>query len=106
MHMKKHFSSKQDTNQGEGKIKKLKFAAKQLNDRILLHTLEVPNKYSELPTTPDHDQTSVNQSDEFPAPSLAVTSFWQISQRKCTALNPRDNPEEEDEIHQEQVYEV
>ena len=39
MYKKKHVSSKLDTDPGEGIINKLKFAAKQLKDRIHLFML-------------------------------------------------------------------
>ena len=37
-HMMKHVSSELVTDQGEGITHKLKFAARQLNDRIQLHS--------------------------------------------------------------------
>ena len=64
-----------------------------------LHTSEVSDEFSELPTTPQHDQTLVNQSDYFPPAPQAMTSFQQVIHRKFLTLNPVNNPEEEDEIH-------
>ena len=60
-HMKKHVIFELDTDQGEGKTKKVKFAARQLNDKIQLHISGVSDKYSELTTTSEHDQTLVNK---------------------------------------------
>ena len=51
-HTKKHLSSELGTDQGEGITEKLKFAAKQLNDKIQLQTSGVSNEFSDLPTTP------------------------------------------------------
>ena len=68
IHRKKYVSSDSDTYQGEGITSKLKFAARHLNDRIQLHTSGVSYEYSELPTTSEHDQMLVNQSNEFPVP--------------------------------------
>ena len=65
---RKHVSSELDTDQGEGMTQKLKFAAKQLNDRVHLHTSGVLDEFSELPTTPEHDETLLNQSNELPKP--------------------------------------
>ena len=71
-----------------------------------LHTSVESDEYSELPTTPEHDQTLLNKCYEFPASPQAIISFQHISQRKCPTPYPEDNPEKEDKIHQEQVYEV
>ena len=76
---KKHVSYELDTEQGEGITEKLKFAAKQLNERIQLYTSGVSGEFSELPTTFEHDQTLENQSDEFPASPQAMTSFLQVN---------------------------
>ena len=48
-------------------MQKLKFAAKQPNDKIQLHTAGEADEFSELLTTPVHDQPLVNQSGVFPA---------------------------------------
>ena len=61
-HTKKHVSSELDTDQGEGITRKFKVVAEELND-----------EFSELPSTLEHDQTLLNQSDEFPAPPQATT---------------------------------
>ena len=50
--------------------------------------------FSELPTTPKYDQPLVNQSDMFPAPPQATTSFQQGSQRKCPTAYLKDNLKE------------
>ena len=104
-HSKKHVSSTLDTDQIEGITQKLKFATRQLNDRIELHTSGVSDEFRELTITPEHDQTLVNQSNVFPAPPQATILLQQVSQRKCPNPYPKDNPEEEIEVHQEQVYE-
>ena len=67
-HAKKHVSSEIDIDQGEGRTQKLKFAARQLNDGIPMHTSGLSDEFSELPTNSEYHQTLVNQSDEFPAP--------------------------------------
>ena len=72
---KKQVSTELHTDQGKGIMQKLKVAAKQLNDKIQLHTLGVSAKFSELPITPEYYQPLVNQSDVFPGPHQATTSF-------------------------------
>ena len=67
--IKKNVSSELEPDQGEGIRNKLKFAARQLNDRIQLHTLGGSEEYSELPTTLEHDQIIVSQSDDHPCTS-------------------------------------
>ena len=54
-HTNKHVSSELDIDQGEGIKQKLKFAARQFNDRMLLHTSGVSDEFTELPTTLEHD---------------------------------------------------
>ena len=81
--VKRNISSESDTDQGEAVTEKLKFAAKQLNDRIQLHTSGASYEFSELPNTPYHGQALVNESDELPATPQAITSFLQGSKRKC-----------------------
>ena len=51
-HTKKDVSPGLDTSQGEGIPCKLKFAARQLNDRIQLHNSRVSDVFSELLTIP------------------------------------------------------
>ena len=70
-----------------------------------MHTSGVSDKFSELPSTSEHDQT-MNQSDQFPVLPQAITSFHQVSQRKCSTPYPKGNLEGEIEVHQKQVYEV
>ena len=88
-HAKKHVNTELDTDQGEGVIQKLKFAAKQLNDKIHLHTSGKSDKFKELPTTPKYDEPLVNQSVVFPAPPEVTTSFQQGCQRKCSTPYPK-----------------
>ena len=52
---KKLVCSELDTDQGEEITQKLKFAAKQLNDKLQLHTSGVSDELSKLPTTSEHD---------------------------------------------------
>ena len=87
-------------------MQKLKFVAKQPNDKIQLCTSGASDEFSALPNTPEYDQPLVNQSDVFPAPHKAMTSFQQGSQRKCHTPYPKDNLEKDIEVHQEKVYEV
>ena len=101
MHTKKDVSKELDTDHGEGIMQKFKFASEQLNDKIQLHSSGVSDKFSDLPTIPEYDQPLVNQSDVFPAPPQATTSFLQGSQRKCPTPCLKDNPVEEIEAHQE-----
>ena len=71
-----------------------------------MHTWGASDKFSELHTTPEYDQPLVNQSDLFPAPHQATSSFQQGSQRKCPVPYPKDNVKVEIEVHPEQVYVV
>ena len=95
-HMKKHISSELDPEQGEGITNKLKFAVRQLNDRIQLCISGVSNEFSALPTNPEHDQTLVNQSDEFLAPLRQQNHFNNLV--NCHTPYPKDNLKEEYEI--------
>ena len=45
---KKYVSTELDTDQGEGMMQKLKFAAKHLNDKIQLHTSGTFDEFREL----------------------------------------------------------
>ena len=80
-------------------MQKLELTAKQLNDRIQLHTSGVSDEFSTLPTTPENDQTLVSQSVAFPVSPQATTSFQQVSQRKCPNPYTKYNLEEEIEVH-------
>ena len=56
-HTKKHVSLNLDldTDQGEGITQKLKYAAKQINDKIILHTSGASDEFSDIPTTSEYD---------------------------------------------------
>ena len=71
-----------------------------------MNTSGASDELSELPTTPEYDQTLVNQSDKFPVPPQATTSFYQVIQRKYPTPYQKDYLEEETEVLHEQVYEV
>ena len=53
----------------------------------------------------EHDQTVVNQNDEFLLSPQASTSFLQGSKRKCPTLYSKNNLGEKIEFYQE-VYEM
>ena len=93
--MKKNFSTKLDTDPGEGIMKNLKFEVRQLNNRIQLQMSRGSDEYNELPTKPEHDQTIVIQSSEFLQPILVMTLFQNNCQRTCATPYPKDKPGEE-----------
>ena len=62
IHTKKNVSSELDTDLGEGNKDKIKFSAKQLSNRIQLNSLKRSAEINELPITPEHNQSLVNQS--------------------------------------------
>ena len=57
---------------------KLKFAAKQLGNKIKLHISEASNEFSELPTT-EYDQSSVNHCDVFPVTLMQQHHFNKVA---------------------------
>ena len=91
--MKKHVSSELDTDQREEITQKLKSAARQLNDRTQLYTSGVSDEFSELPTTPEHDQTLVNQSNEFPAPLRQQYNFRTLVKENVLLHVLKNSPE-------------
>ena len=82
----------------------MKFAAIKLNNRIQSHTSKGSGEYSELPNTPEHDQTLVNQSYQFPTPPQAMT--FQNNNGSYPTPYCKDKPDEEKRIRKEQVYEI
>ena len=53
--MKKISVLKLDTDQVDGITNKLKFAARQLNDRLQSHTSGGSDEFTDLPTISDHN---------------------------------------------------
>ena len=85
----KHASSELDTDQGEGITRKSKFAVKQLNDKTQLHTSGISDWFSELPTTPKHDQMLVNQSNEVPVSPQAKNHFSKLFKQNDLLLSQK-----------------
>ena len=71
-----------------------------------MHTSGASDEFSELPTTPEYDQALINKNDDFLHPIQVTASFQHVIQRKCPTTYPKDNVEEEIEVHQEQVYNI
>ena len=57
-----------------------------------------------LSTAPEHDQTQLCQSNEFPSPLQMMTSFQTKNQRHCPY--PKDISEEENSSWQEQIFDL
>ena len=63
IHIGTNVSSELETDKGEGIWEKVRFAAKQLDDRVNFQNACVSvDEYSELPTPPEHDQALVDKS--------------------------------------------
>ena len=63
-------------------------------------------EYSKLPIMPEHDQTLVNQRYELPPTPKATTLFHNDTLRFYPTPYPKDKPDEENRIKQEQVYDI
>ena len=70
--------SELDTDQSEGIQEKLKFAAKQPDDRVNIHMSPVSeDEYSDLPLPPEHDKILVDHNHKLPsAPKLKTSPHW------------------------------
>ena len=83
-------SSELDTDQGEGIWEQLRYAAKQLDERVNLHTYHVPiDEYSDFPNPPKNDPILLDWNDKLPLPlnwrlhlSEIMTTFLPCTKRK------------------------